>query len=319
MISRRSLLTGLKPFTLSMIDIAEVSMLTFDNTSGTQSIQLKALDSLGNNVSNYVSWSSSSNAVSVINGLCIATEYAGASGTTAIITATKNGVSRTCLVTAFSTVPDNSSLLGLKGGKGPNLGGSSGYYIDFSTSYSPLDCARLYGDLNHVGEPSGETLVINIKSGGTFGVSIRRKYVTSTTIKIQSFYSSDGINYTDDQQYFETTGIGIFDIGARVSSGIYRDEILLPSTSQNGSMPAWNYSLFRFPNSAKKITRISLDVGKTQSDLLGECLRVYRYQDYVRYTDTGSYVNRTVIPNRGTLGSTYNLEANSVPSSWFGV
>lgn len=42
-------------------------------------------------------------------------------------------------------------------------------------------------------------------------------------------------------------------------------------------------------------------------------------QNYIRYTDQGSYVNRTIIPNIGTLGASYNLEANNVPALWYGV
>jgi hypothetical protein len=100
----------------------------------------------------------------------------------------------------------------------------------------------------------------------------------------------------------------------------------------NGPVSAINPQVFAFLqrdlaqltfyNAMRKVVLASWsgdDVTEAQLGLRANCDLFYIPQDYIRYTNITGRTNFTKIGNRGTLGNTYDLAANNVPSGWFAV
>lgn len=309
-------------YSLSYLDESEVSMIVADSSDGIGAVQLHTVFSDGGDYAEICDWSVSNDTVAqVVNGLVSA--KSGANGEDVVVSCSYNGVVKTCLVTVFSTLLSNSNLLLIKGGKTS---------IDSIVISSSFDSLKTLGGLE-------SHMFSGISNRVTSGVGP----VTRTAANESSFFDIGGSSgvvsiskctYTGDNrnvQRFETSlseiPVGVFPFVAFFDgsdffiNGVSKTISLVQTTSSviSGSILADFTS-----NRSQKLTIMSsgengLLAADLQSPLTSRLFHCF--QHYTRYTNRTvegiARVNYTKIKNLGTLGNTYDLTANNVPSGWF--
>jgi hypothetical protein len=203
----------------------------------------------------------------------------------------------------------------LKGGTGGNLSGISNTFVRFESVNSPGNQDYIFSNLE-VYEPS---------SGAIYPYWTRSSlYQKGIGIYIQA----DGIGVAKQQTNLDTAyklrtlvpnNVSKLEIGY-VDSGFYLNGIV--SVLRTDSVP-WTPSTITYINfsscTKKQVLSSSNETSLSVTELKIKeyCNLFYTPQDYIKYTDTPSRTNFTRIPNRGTLGNTYDLTANNVPEGWF--
>jgi hypothetical protein len=307
-----------KSSSLSYIDEAEISLMTADST-GLHTYQLTALDTEEADLTDYCVWTSSNDsAITVSNGLvtCV-----GAG--TATITAFYNGISKTCTITGYATMPDATARYALKGGKGGDVAGDLAVLVNFDFAGSlPFVPASYYADLETFVSSSGSASfsAFEQENVGAMGAYINVNSGTSRVI-VRSGSGVSGTDYTFGPSYVANTKyrirIAVASDGYFVDETIYTPTILTSTVfTTSGLIRA------RFTNNCKKIVSLNWTSSATalaNLQILSSIEMGYIPQCYIRKTDTDSRTNYTIIPNLGTLGTAYNLAANNVPAGWFAV
>jgi hypothetical protein len=301
-------------YTLLYLDESDISMLTADGSSGASTYQLTPVfdDPLG--VPTACSWSSSNpSAIAVSSsGLCTCV---GAG--TATITATKDAVSKTCSVTGFATMPSVASLYALKGGKGGDVTGALSVLVNFEYAGALPFKARAHRTILKTFTSATNTASFEaFVQQGYWGCGSLLNNATAVTI-----YGEPGVAYRYGGPYSANTK---YSLDLAVLDGVFYSDGVQKTVTSSGSEPNTTTGLIRqrYTNNCEKIVLQSWnDAATTLADtlLISANKIFYTPQDYIRYTNITGRTNFTKIPNRGTLGNTYDLVQNNVPSGWFAV
>jgi hypothetical protein len=299
------------PSDLDYIDEAEISMLTVDGSSGASTYQLHAISLSATDISNTCNWSSSNESAIIVNatGLCTAV---GAGSST--ITCQKGATTRTCVVTGYTTMPSTTVLKTLKGGAGGNTPGSTAAFVTFTCpNYIPSTQNSCREDAIQYAPGSGlagyRTTAYEQYMPLLAGLWPTVRRVQSTS------YSS--------QEYGPLVSGTLYDYTISKSSGGYKYNGITMSAGGSASSAVVNENYLTFRVNTKKIlisSSTASSITEAQLASPSSCQRFYCGQDYIRYTDiSGTRTNYTIIPNRGSLGSNYNMSATNVPADWFAV
>lgn len=311
---------------LLRIDEAEVSMLCIDGTDGkNNAFQLSPVTTEGTFAP---VWESSNPLIATVDssGVVRGVSVLGASlGANVVISCMWQGVTKTCLFTVYGTMPssdvDEQGLWLCKGGSGPSTSGPQVLTCVF-VSPTPMTL-----DLNSVHTVSQFTVPSNYLTpfGGlvsTLGRMYLPSVYSSTTGHNPRFRMLNGSTATDHRLLISRVeGTSTIDRVKYGTDGVTLNGIpyspVFDGTFARTGAP---YTELRFYTSIKKITSYGRGVNLPKS-LLSQinCAEWYVPQNYVRYANHDTYVNRTKILNIGTLGSNYDLEANNVPELWYGV
>lgn len=318
-------------YTLSYLDEADIAMLTTDGSSGASTFQLNPVFSDSGSHAGDCEWSSDSPHISVSSAGLVTCLVSGAA-VTATISCTLNAVTKTCSVTGYATLPSFAALESVKGGKGGNASATS----QTTTVQFVCDYTSLPAIINSRVKLS--TYVASSSAVSNFAI-------LTNSVTNQLYLVPSSLNYSElrpssrvialngaNNDYTETTYLDTYTAGTKVTidlalagSTFYKDGV---SKGTHTTYPplsfitAQNRILLSFRNVTDKIAQwASSSVSRTLAQLESKanCDLFYIPQNFIRYTDQGSRVNYTVIPNMGTLGASYNLTANNVPSGWFGV
>jgi len=315
-----------EPFVLDYIEHSEISMMTVDNSNGQQTFQMIAYDDEGNNVSNKVVWSSNDSSVSVSpSGLLTAISASVGSVT---ITASNDGIDRTCLVWSYATIPSFATLKTLRGGNGGNDSSGIDYVANFFCKTDEPSLLTPTGKVRFESyrEFSGTEIFFRCRgdksasSGIGYGVGFRADdfggndkfristYGTPNRTDYIGATRSSGVKY-DLSQSFNTNGA--YENGSLVSTG---------GTSTNSS----NYTEERrvsFPNILDNLTFFSASSDSTLTDTdlddKTNCEFFGYPQNYIRFSNITGRTDYVEIINLGTKGTGYNFAASNVPSKWF--
>lgn len=323
-------------FSLVMLDVSEVSMLCVDGSDGkNNSFYLEAIFSDGYNHQTSATWTSLDPTIATVDsygyvrGVSNGGEILGKDVT---ISCSWGGVVKSCLFTVYETMPsadvEGAGLWLCKGGSGGRIVGSTTHLVTFATNVaapSSVNCRSIIKSyvgpnntrsLDNYSNLSGTSFVSCVASENSVGgKAIAYKISVASGSLARYTYYTFGPNKTPNTLL--KMDFGIDSSGYRYNGTTYNPidihsaEYFVAATSQHA---IYNYQY-------KLILDSESNSAKTESQLAikSNCTRLYIHQNYIRYTDQGSYVNRTVIPNIGTLGASYNLEANNVPALWFGI
>lgn len=310
--------------TLLYIDQAEVSMCCKDGSDGKGgTYQLTAVFSDG--LTHSATWTTSDASKATVNGSGLVSFSSATSFGDVTISCSYRGVTKSCLLTVYATMPSydtfGSGLWSCKGGCGV---GSFDFRKTIDTTVPTI---------LHINDVSS-VIISDI----------------NTSITSSSFYSKPGIvDYQINQNCASkkpcstilptsgnrtrnifgpdnTNGLHAFDI-SKASDGYFIGNTAYSESSVSSSEPTNDSGLIvlYFNSIVDKNIKMARSSNATKSQLSDKnyCEFFYIPQNYIRYTDRTvggtSRVNYTVIPNIGTLGSSFDLPCNNVPSSWFGV
>lgn len=302
--------------TLIRLEQAEVSMLCIDGSDGKGNAFKLTPVTLG--VGAFLpTWTSSDPSVASVDseGWVRGVSIGGATlGKDVTISCSWEGVVKSCLFTVYETMPSADAVgQGLwlcKGGCGGN------------TSISPntimvrfLCTNRIEGDLPDFSVAFQQHFLNGAATDNTLQITngtanrLVRLYDNFVGISVTT---SNGTTVNAHNKKSAAIIIGGFlaTVLASYFDGVFKLNGVAYGLSNEGFESyayAGNLMRIDFLQGTKKL--VSQDYTKVK----------YIPQNYIRFTDQGSYVNRTVIPNIGTLGVTYNLEANNVPALWYGI
>jgi hypothetical protein len=301
-------------YELLYLDEAEISMLTADGSSGASAYQLTPVFDDAAAVPSDCTWSTSNPAAITVSGSGLCT-CVGAG--TATITASLNGVNKSCSVTGFATLPDDSARYLLKGGRGPAILSGEGVFVQFDCSaHSPTTKARV--QLKKANHSQAFYTLVTVEPGKP-GIALLLLVDGGQNEPRISTYSADQIITT-----WETTSL--FSPVTRLDMGyipdsIYYDGGSIPTTADTGTPASYPLiSYLSWHNAVEKIVSCGCGVvGDIESVLSLASDRYYIPQDYIRYTNITGRTNYAKIPNRGTLGTAYDFTQFDVPEGWFNV
>lgn len=336
------------------LDEVEVSMLCVDGSDGKGGVfQLHPVFTMDGAVVDistvgvrYMTWLSSDPSVATVSstGLVTAVSNGGAAlGKDVTITASYGRLSYSCLFTVYQTMPsaavEGAGLWLCKGGKGTSTTGAT----DQSTLAaftvpaalpSTVTGARVIHSFNTT---SYFVLCGWWQRVGVLGTYLPVPFQTSTKrAAVRHAVSNPKVWGTTYNDYFIG---GVFSGGFQDLSSVAGSAMLNGSTyplpagasstnTSTGPTPTTSYTEFRTlaQHTKSVLFSISTRSSVTHAGLLDRALSdaLYVHQNYVRYTDRTTLegtirANYTLIPNIGSAGKTYDLSANKVPSSWYGV
>lgn len=319
--------SGVPPilYSLLLLDVAEVSMLCVDGSDGKNNLfYLEAIFSDGNNHQSAVTWTSSDLTVAIVDseGYVRGVSNGGATlGKDVTISCQHGGITKSCLFTVYETMPsagvEGAGLWLCKGGSGPALG----------TTYA--NCAIFQGPVPPNAFKSARLISsYRVNSDGVYSQHIKNG---ATSAYLSPVFGSAEHGYspllslmqgTLEKQYILShpqligalahTDIAYDSVSAFIN-GVQVSTVLNQSAIQSVGFLEQHW------HQASRKTVFSAYHTEAGIPLFRTSAISYVPQNYIRYTDQGSYVNRTIIPNIGTLGESYNLEANNVPALWYGV
>lgn len=313
--------------TLLYISEAEVSMCCKDGTDGKGGVfQLHPFFDDGLDHKSQCTWTTSDASRATVNGSGLVSFSAATSYGDVTISCAYHGVTKTCLLTVYETMPTHSGwssgLALLKGGKGRGISGSQIVDYEFSCSHSGDQSLSVYSAISFIASSSGSanSNFYQYKSG----LSENRIILWQAGSGKICNRSGSPSSYTDN--YFGPTissGASVENESHVGSDGLYvNGAFYSESSSASSSVSVTDKIAMRFTNNTKKITSWSMASGSitlAQNKQKSNCIRFYIPQNYIKYTDRDTWVNYTVIPNIGTLGSAQDLDCNNVPLDWFGV
>ena len=313
-------------YSLEYLDEAEISMLTVDGSSGASTYQLNPVFSDAGDHKAACTWSSSNTGAVTVSasGLCTAV---GAGDAT--ITCLYSGVSKTCLVTGYTTMPSLATLKTKKGGA------ASSTSVTFAAANAPTGLG-----VNYDGRYQYMAMDYVITASSVVAWWLKPATTGAGAVEVQTASSGgQGIvmpvvisDVGTDTRYFGSTK---FTAGTTQAITIQLKgspptgaAFLVNGTSQTTSTGSTTQAAVAYPelvwfaNTANGHTRKGCIACVSDSSQTVATASGFGWvaQDYIRYSDiTSVRTNYTKIPNRGTLGSTYDLTANNVPAGWFGV
>lgn len=310
-------------YILSYLDEAEISMLTTDGSSGESMFTLTPVFSDAGSHSASCTWSSDSAHITV-DSVGKVTCLVSGSPVTATISCTLGAVTKTVSVTGYATLPALADRYNIKGGTGddetiitpyfsfedPVIATNDPLNACFVALQHRITTAGTYPDYNNLQgieaiNPSQQRAGVNynpfyqINDGAGTVTVYWVNYVQNLGDLVTETHSYNGVSYL-------------------VNGSSYASNF--QSTSPSGATGA---IALRFLANTRKIVIVAWgeSASMSETDMQNKSLMEYFFipQNYIRYTDTMSRTNYTIIPNMGTLGASYNLAANNVPSGWFGV
>jgi hypothetical protein len=323
----------------SQLDLAEVSMLAIDGSDGKGGyIDLKAFDINGGLVGD-VTASSSNPQIAEVSlprfGIIRVTAKAVISGglsSDVVITAQKDGVTSSCLVSVYNTLPSSETIgAGLwlcKGGKGGNTIVNIGNNMVMFSGLMDQNGCRVNRAV-HRSFCSGSVWLADWRiSDGSSSVQYAPYFensgrpsatmMTRSGVSYSAFFNLKNPQKTALQKY-STVAVAFFG-GGLMENG----QMMSSSSVSAGNVFNSSESYLRVPfhNGMDKYLELSTSrnditaqqAANPQNNAIHLC-----FQNYLRYHNRGGQVNYTVIPNIGTLGEDHNLAANNVQNSWFSV
>ena len=299
--------------TLLRLKEAEVSMLCIDGTDGKgNAFQLHPIFS--SYATKTITWTSSDELKATVSSTGVVT---GVGVGDVTITCNYDGVSKSCLFTVFSTLPNENDSYGLKGGVTPVSGGN----IFFNTS------SRLY-DLSVLANIYSHQDIINSTSAGGYvyndGASTSSQFlISSGKLRVYLYtLSMPNRNYTVYDSVNAVSN-GLKQSLKYMNSAFYINGVMSSMTVATNNSDTQLRSLFGiyFINNVdgKRVRICAASGTKDPQSLVTSIELSYIPQNYVRYSDHDGITNPTKILNIGTLGNKFDLSADNVPSLWFGV
>lgn len=293
---------------------AEVSMLCIDGSDG-KGNNYKLTPIFNSYPTETITWVSSNNSIATVDA---SGNVSGVFAGDVWISCTYKGITKKCLFTIYSTLPNFVSLYSKKGGNGLNQNDSSATSFTTFSSYNSLPSTPL----NYTrAKATGWTGTVNLSSfGGIYdGAKACVEYQSSAAKSCIRVYS--GSTLTD---YFFGSTLSQnskydFDIG--YTSEGYRQNGTTYSSSSNSSSGTTiiNRMALSFSNLLEKTVLSSYSSAANTEAQLGvrtNCDIFYIPQNYVRYTTVSGY-NKTVIFNMGSMGKNLNLICDNTKFSWF--
>ena len=305
------------PSTLLRLDEAEVSMLCIDGSDGkNNAFQLHP--NFDDAKTHPCQWSSSDATKATVSSTGVVTGVAAGSVT---ITCTHLGISKSCDFTVYTTLPSEVELANLPG---------CGTYYPFMTaaSFGARPNTRITYKLKSVApfaygfwnNTAGAWDLYSMGDG-----TMRYRYANLSNY--YDFYSLKSIPINSVVSYaMAHSSVANNDLWPSLKmwvNGVFTDDKhgQLNSASQsnkptsqigyyNDLDPA-NFKLVSLVTDSRLTGNPDLLLDKTYAEQYNV------YQNWIRYTDHDSIVNHAVIPNIGTGGSQYDLDAVKVPDDWF--
>jgi len=303
--------------TLLRLDEAEVSMLCIDGSDGkSNAFQLHPI--FDDAKTHPCQWSSSDATKATVSSTGVVTGVAAGSVT---ITCTHLGISKSCDFTVYTTLPSEVELANLPG---------CGTYYPFMTaaSFGARPNTRITYKLKSVApfaygfwnNTAGAWDLYSMGDG-----TMRYRYANLSNY--YDFYSLKSIPINSVVSYaMAHSSVANNDLWPSLKmwvNGVFTDDKhgQLNSASQsnkptsqigyyNDLDPA-NFKLVSLVTDSRLTGNPDLLLDKTYAEQYNV------YQNWIRYTDHDSIVNHAVIPNIGTGGSQYDLDAVKVPDDWF--
>lgn len=327
---RRILLANGSSNTLLRIAEAEVSMLTIDGSDGKgNEFILNAVSDDGQPMYG-ITWISQDTSIATVtsngDGLTATVRGVGIGaaslGADVLIYASHNGVVKECLFTIYNTLPsadvEGAGLWAIKGGQGDGI---EVYFRSYNVPIEPLtyvymDYSAMYTsarDYNSAFRPISSTTFnhpVIIYDGNALRYARRTSTVNGASYSYTDYKTAYTITPSIKSRHKILLNSGLFvnDVQQSLSFFIAFDQQTTP-----------NNAVIIFDGSQKKIiTVIASNNSINMSDLTSPLIS-YICQNYVKFTDYDSYVNRTKILNMGTLGHLCDMEANNVPEAWFNI
>lgn len=315
--------------TLLRIAEAEVSMLTIDGSDGKgNEFILNAVSDDGQPMRG-IRWISQDTSIATVtsngDGLTATVRGVGIGaaslGADVLIYASHNGVVKECLFTIYNTLPsadvEGAGLWAIKGGQGDGIEvyfrtynvpteSLTYVYMDYSAMYT---LPRYY---NSAFRPISSTAYNYpvIIYDNALRYSRRIATVNGASYSFTDYKTAYTITPSIKSRHKILLNSGLFVNDVQQSLSFF-------SASDQQTTP--NNAVIIFDGSQKKIINaIASNNSINMSDLTSP-LMSYICQNYVKFTDYDSYVNRTKILNMGTLGHSYDMEANNVPETWFNI
>lgn len=307
---------------LAYLDQAEVSMLCIDGSDGKgNAFQLDAIS--GNAYPLFgLEWSSSDPAIATVDTQGI---VRGVSPGDATISCALGGTVCTCLFTVYETMPSVSERYSLKGGSGGNSSSASDTaLVTFKTSQicgRALDYFRccesgfVHETRGAAGAPTTLTGAVGWYAASSMSLRTGGHRTVGNGASASATAYSWGPLRADLS--FVTCDFGKSSEGYRYNGATY-------TASAGQSYTGWTNlhpHLAVKSYSKKHVLFSSASTPRTESDLGNPalCDMMYVPQNYIRHTNRSTWSNYTTIPNIGTLGNVFDLNANNVPAAWFGV
>ena len=330
LLARRRILMASKRVwpTLLYLSEAEVSMCCKDGTDGKGGVfQLHPFFDDWLDHKSQCTWTTSDASRATVNGSGLVSFSSATSYGDVTISCAYRGVTKTCLLTVYETMPiTRSACVLLKGGKGPGLDSTSAYVI-FKSANVPtanaLTCFRLGLTFLVPSAAISASQFSFLKSTSKqHQFPIEYQYYSGTkrpsasywsgTIRSDSFYGGELTPGSTQNLDFIKASDGVF---------INDSSVTLHST-QSGTYYQSDSFGVAFRNNTKKADFLTHCQSSTKS-LISSYPKdrdfSILFQNYIKYTDRDTWVNYTVIPNIGTLGRAFDFTSNNVPSAWFGV
>lgn len=317
--------------TLLYIDQAEISMCCKDGTDGKDgSYQLTSIFSDG--LTRSATWTTSDASKATVNSSGLVTFSAATTFGDVTISCSYRGVTKSCLLTVYATMPTHtrwdSGLAVLKGGKGLSQIGVQSTMANFTSSNLIGISVKSSRIISKYIVPSN-----HIVGCSAFDASF---YSSNEVVPFQSASSKASLRkYTSLLNFSDYTFGPSLTIGALYAQDVFSNSLsaVVNGTSYTpvifGSASLSSHGtgiVMRTTNNHAKIILYSFSGSERNAPDMSNRLMTEGYyiaQNYIRYTDRTvggtSRVNYTVIPNIGTLGSSFDLSCNNVPSAWFGV
>ena len=311
--------------TLLYLSEAEVSMCCKDGTDGKGGVfQLHPFFDDGLDHKSQCTWTTSDASRATVNGSGLVSFSAATSYGDVMISCIYRGVVKTCLLTVYETMPNNNAaLLNKKGGCGwwafttsiPELKTVSGLEAHLIAGRQIRGSSSERGFKSVVNANSASSISVDEAALGSCWVNKCSYSGTTRTIVSYNGFSYRGTGTLIIEAY--TTNGTTLNVNGDEDS-IYYYNTTSDSTPSYISLAACSSSLY---GGRKRTWQSNAPTGTSKSDLWNpsKCRLCHCSQNYIKYTDRDTWVNYTVIPNIGTLGSAFDLPSNNVPSAWFGV
>jgi len=313
---------------LLRIEDSEISMLCIDGSDGKDNAYQIIPVVSGEGMFN-PAYASSDNSVAIVSadGIVSGVANTGSSLSRDVtISCSWKGITASCLVTVYATLPSIEERYAIKGGSGPDITGINSISCQFSGQGvldQDLGSGRLVCKLT---ADSTQTMPIWQASSSTGYKGIRIQsphYYYGYRWIIQQFQVPNA-SYTREN-IINPGHSNLEEISADLSvsaSGLYNNG--LATTSNVNNVPDSNNpdTFMIFANQVRKIVESAagsslLTVGELNNRTFAKLLFIP--QNYIRKTDHSGIVNRVVIPNIGALGNAFDMEQINVPSLWFSI
>ena len=320
--------------TLLYISEAEVSMCCKDCTDGKGGVfQLHPFFDDGLDHKSQCTWTTSDASRATVNGSGLVSFSAATSYGDVTISCAYRGVTKTCLLTVYETMPsaetEGAGLWLCKGGKAPGSTASASAWAASNNIPVPkisIEHTRLIGRYIPVLDNVNYGVLRSVQAGINFVYPQPIGGSSGTPRANVAFTTGNGTVWTRSyQKYFGPSfSNGVKSkVDASLSTdgyslnGIYYTATTVPQ-GNTGNQSQFFHEIWT--NHDKNICWTGGNA-KAHVQLLNytECLYAYVFQNYIKYTDRDAWVNHTVVPNIGTLGESHNMTFETLPSAWFGV